>query len=141
MAERFGYRSLPWLKVTWILLWAYTVLTCLVMLNRPDFINLTVCVTALYMLFNTQTLTRTRFRMLVLGIFISLIYDIIWFLMKFREYSEDSKDDAMNQEKNVRRFSLMVSIISFILRVRIVNNMYSYLLQSYFGKTQWILQR
>ena len=53
VAEKMGYRSLPWLKATWFLLWIYTVLTILVLIQRSDFINLTICVTALYMLFNT----------------------------------------------------------------------------------------
>ena len=96
VAEKMGYHKLPWLRVTWILLWAYTCLTCLVMIYRSDFINLTVCVTALYMLFNTHTLTRTRFRVLVLGIFISIVVDIFWFIIKWREFSKDDKEDAMN---------------------------------------------
>jgi hypothetical protein len=74
---------MPWLKVTWAILWLYTFFTILVLFFRPDFINLTVCVVALYMMFNTDRITRFRFRLLVLGIIITLIYDIIWFVMKF----------------------------------------------------------
>lgn len=123
VAERMGYRTLPWLKATWFLLWVYTILTILVLIQRSDFINLTICVTALYMLFNTQTLTRTRFRVLVLGIIVSWIYDILWFFLKFREFSEHSKDESQNVEKNVRRFSLVMSVASFILRVSLMNNL------------------
>jgi hypothetical protein len=74
---------MPWLKVTWAILWLYTFFTILVLFFRPDFINLTVCVVALYMMFNTDRITRFRFRLLVLGIIITLIYDVIWFVMKF----------------------------------------------------------
>ncbi len=82
IAEKLGYQEVPWMRLTWVVLIIYNVLTVLVMFNRPDFVNLTVCTTALYMLFNTETITRVRFRILVLGIVISLIYDLFWFLVK-----------------------------------------------------------
>jgi len=68
------------------------------------------------MMFNTDKITRGRFRMLVLGILISIIYDIAWFVIKTREYAEDSKTDP-GMEKHVKKFSLMMSYASFILRV------------------------
>ena len=119
VAHKMGYATMPWLKVTWVLLYAYTAITILIMFYRSDFVNLTVCATALYMLFNTETLTRMRFRMLVLGIFLSIIIDIFWFIIKFREYTDDPKEDPAPNEKNLRRFVLMLSIISFILRVSV----------------------
>jgi hypothetical protein len=88
-ARRAGYSSVPWFQLTWYLLWIYTVLTCFVMFSRPDFLNLTVCTTALYMMFNTDRITKTRFKILVLGIFISIIYDVFWFIMMHYEYSAD----------------------------------------------------
>ena len=119
VAHKMGYATMPWLKVTWVLLYAYTAITILIMFYRSDFVNLTVCATALYMLFNTETLTRMRFRMLVLGIFLSIIIDIFWFIIKFKEYTDDPKEDPAANEKNLRRFVLMLSIISFILRVSV----------------------
>lgn len=94
----------------------YTGVTNLVLFYRPDFINLTVCIIALYMMFNTDRITRTRFRMLVLGIIISIIYDLIWLYMKHSEYSDDGKSDG-GMEKNIKKFSLMMSYISLLLRV------------------------
>ncbi len=41
---------MPWFTLTRYMLYIYTVLTILVMFYRPDFINLTVCIVALYML-------------------------------------------------------------------------------------------
>lgn len=89
------------------------------MFSRPDFVNLTVCTTALYMMFNTDRITKTRFKILVLGIFISIIYDLFWFIMMHYEYSAEIKTDGSG-EANVRRFSLFMSYASFILRVRLV---------------------
>ena len=53
MSKKFGYSSTPWLKLTWWLLIIYTVLTICVLFYRSDFINLTVCIIAIYMLLNT----------------------------------------------------------------------------------------
>lgn len=115
-AQRAGYSSVPWFMLTWYLLWLYTILTCLVMFLRPDFFNLTICVCALYMMFNTDRITKGRFRMLVLGIFITIIYDLIWFYLKHAEYTDEPKSDG-GGEVRVRRFSLMMSYASFLLRV------------------------
>jgi hypothetical protein len=119
IAQKYGYDSVPWFKLTWYLLWIYTVLTNLVLFHRSDFINLTVCVVAIYMMFNTSTITRTRFRMLVLGIFITLVWDLIWFSLKHSEYSDDLKHDGGN-ERGIRTFSLYMSYISFIVRVSLL---------------------
>lgn len=71
------------------------------------------------MMFNTDRITKGRFRMLVLGIFITFIYDILWFCMKHAEYSEEPKADG-GGEVRIRRFSLMMSYASFLLRVYII---------------------
>lgn len=115
-AQRAGYQSVPWFRITWIILWIYTMLTIFVLFHRPDFINMTICIIALYMMFNTDRLTRTTFRGLVLSIFLSLIYDLIWFALKHSEYSEDLKHDG-GIERGVRNFSLTMSYLSFIVRV------------------------
>jgi hypothetical protein len=69
-------------------------------------------------MFNTDRITRFRFRLLVLGIIVTLIYDIFWFIMKFRYYAENDPKDAGSNEIHIRRFALMMSVCSFILRVR-----------------------
>ena len=94
----------------------YTVLTILVMFYRPDFLNMTVCIVALYMLFNTERITKGKFKLLVLGILLSLLYDGVWFYIKHTEYADDRKNDATG-ETSLRKFSLMMSYTSFLLRV------------------------
>lgn len=115
-AKKAGYTTVPWFMLTWWLLWLYTGVTCLVMFLRPDFLNLTICTTALYMMFNTDRITKGRFRMLVLGILISIIYDLFWFYMKHAEYTAEPKVDG-GGEVRIRKFSLMMSYASFLLRV------------------------
>lgn len=125
-AKRVGYDTVPWFMLTWYLLWLYTTLTILVMYLRPDFLNLTICTTALYMMFNTERITKLRFRMLVVGIFVSIFYDIAWFVLKHQEYAIESKNDG-GGEASLRRFSLMMSYASFLLRVRpnLINSIYN----------------
>ena len=97
-------------------------LTLFIMMSRPDFFNLTICTIGVFMMFNTDRITKLRFKLLVVGILITIIYDLIWFFMNHFEYSEEPKADASG-EINVRRFSLMMSYASFILRVRLFHQL------------------
>lgn len=111
-----GYSDVPWFTLTWYLLWLYTGITILIMLKREDFLNLTICTSALFMMFNTDRISRSLFRVLVLGIFISLIFDLTWFFIKHSEFAEDQKVDG-GMETNLRKIVLMLSYMSFLLRV------------------------
>ena len=55
--------------------------------------------------------------MLVVGVVISLFYDIAWFYLKHSEYAADEKLGDGSAETVVRKFSLTMSYISFIFRV------------------------
>jgi hypothetical protein len=54
IAHKLGFRYVPWFTLTKIVLGIYTVLTCFVLFFRTDFLNLTVCTTAIYMMMNTD---------------------------------------------------------------------------------------
>jgi hypothetical protein len=118
MAKKVGYNEVPWIPLTHYLIWAYTVLTIFVMFLRPDFLNLTICLVGSYILDNENLRTKGKFRVLVLAIFISLIYDFIWFYIKTSEYAADDKAGDGSNEAGLRKFSLVFSYASFILRVR-----------------------
>ena len=66
------------------------------------------------MIYNTDRIQKWTFRVLVFGIFLSLIYDIIWFYLQ--DQSSDNADGGV--ERSVRNFSLTVSYFSFFFRVR-----------------------
>ena len=82
IANKLGFTYVPWFTLTKIVLGIYTTLTCFVLFFRTDFLNLTVCTTAIYMILNTDRIKRWTFRMLVLGIFFSLLVDLFWFLVQ-----------------------------------------------------------
>jgi hypothetical protein len=82
IAHKLGFSYVPWFTLTKIVLGIYTVLTCFVLFFRTDFLNLTVCTTAIYMMMNTDKIRKWTFRLLVLGIFMSLLYDLFWFMLQ-----------------------------------------------------------
>jgi hypothetical protein len=118
---KYGYESVPWFQLTWYVLWIYTALTLLTMFLRPDFLNLTICLVGLYMMFNTDRITKLKFRMLVLGVAISIVYDLIWFIIKHTEYAPDETKSDGNVEAAIKKFSLFISYTSFFFRVRFDN--------------------
>ena len=117
IAVKLGFSHVPWFTLTKIVLAIQTILTVFVLFFRTDFVNLTVCAGGIYMIFNTDRIQKWTFRVLVFGIFLSLIYDIIWFYLQ--DQSNDNADGGV--ERSVRNFSLIVSYFSFFFRVRIIS--------------------
>lgn len=88
IAYKLGFNHVPWFTLTKIVLGIYTVLTCGVLFFRPDFVNLTVCTAGIFMILNTDKIKRWTFRALVFGIFLSLVYDVVWLLL-FQDYNSE----------------------------------------------------
>lgn len=114
IAYKLGFNHVPWFTLTKIVLGIYTMLTCSVLFFRTDFVNLTVCTSAIYMILNTDKIKKWTFKCLVLGIFLSLLYDIFWFVM-IQDYNSDQTDGGL--QKGIRNFSLTVSYFSFFFRI------------------------
>lgn len=81
LAKGMGFEYVPWFTVTKIVLAIYTTLTLLILFYRSDFINLTVCTVACSIMLDTSKVKRITFRILVLGIFVSLIFDFLWLML------------------------------------------------------------
>jgi hypothetical protein len=72
------------------------------------------------MLLNLERINVYTFRFLVLGIIISIVYDLVWFSLKSYEYEGTSSktDPALTlAERSLRRFALYTSMISFFVRL------------------------
>mmetsp|Transcript_1979 Transcript_1979/g.1437 ORF Transcript_1979/g.1437 Transcript_1979/m.1437 type:complete len:200 (+) Transcript_1979:877-1476(+) len=115
IAKSLGFSHVPWFTLTKVLLGIQTALTCSVLFFRPDFVNLTVCTVAIYMISNTYQIRRWTFRVLVFGIIISLIIDLLWFFF-IQDYSQEHPEDG-GLEKGLRSFSLTMSYLSFFHRI------------------------
>ena len=72
------------------------------------------------MMFNTAVISKGKFRVLVLGIFLSIIYDLLWFYLKHSEYAQGEQSNDGSAELGLRKFSLVMSYSSFFLKVLLI---------------------
>ena len=93
----------------------FTIMTLLVHFHKADFVNLTVCTLAIYLLDNARDVQPKHFRYLVIGTILSFSYDIIWLLMR----SGDG-EEVGDIEETIRKFSKWMTIISLIFKVIMV---------------------
>ena len=66
------------------------------------------------MLSYPETTRRWQFRMLVGLIFLSLVQDVLWFVLN-RDVEDDEDDGGL--ERSVKSFSRTMSFVSFVWRV------------------------
>jgi hypothetical protein len=76
-----GYRPIRWARLCFTATLIYTVLNLLAGLYRADFVNITVCVVAIYLLSNPSEVHKSSFRILVAGTVLSFCYDLLWHFM------------------------------------------------------------
>ena len=89
----------------------------MVLFHRTDFINLTICAVAIFVMQNIHAVSKNHFRYLVGGIFISLVYDILWLVFVAGAYAASSEKADGGTEDGIRKFSMIVSVISFVFRI------------------------
>ena len=94
----------------------FLISTMLVHFYKADFVNLTVVTIAIFLLHNADKFSAGWFRVLVGGIVISIGYDVTWFLLRSGEMSNDEDGDG-GVERTIRRFSLIMAIISLLLKM------------------------
>ena len=92
----------------------YLVLSLLTCFYKADFLNLACATIAMLMLSQLHIVKPKYFRLLVVGIVLSLGVDVFWFIIKGREYLEDDMDDM---EGVVRKFSLITAVLSFFYKL------------------------
>ena len=73
------------------------------------------------MLAYPETTRRWQFRLLVGLIFLSLVQDVLWFVLN-RDIEDDEDDGGL--EKTVKGFSRTMSFVSFIWRVSLNTDNY-----------------
>ena len=88
LAAQMGYRSVPWLGATYFFLFVQLILAMLTQIHRKDQITISVCAIGIFMLSYPETTRRSQFRMLVGLIFLSLVQDVLWFVL-----NRDVEDD------------------------------------------------
>jgi hypothetical protein len=74
-----------------------------------------------YMLLDTDRIKKGTFRSLVIALFLSFGYDVLWLLMSASTYSLKEAVDG-GVEFSVRKFSLWMAIFSLFFRVNSFRN-------------------
>lgn len=114
MAQKRGYNEVPWEKLMRAVLLIYLCLTVLAMFYRPDFLSMTCISIGIYGVQLPHNMTRRTFRMLVVFLFLSFIYDLVFLVFIHNSEADDELDSHMAD--NVRRFAYFFAWISFAFR-------------------------
>ena len=115
--QKQGWKTPKWARATFVMTILFTIVTCLVHFYKADFVNLTVCTIAIYLLTNAKDARPEQFRYLVAGTILSFVYDIVWLIMRFRDMSGDNVEEDGGVESSVRKFSFFMTIISLVFKV------------------------
>lgn len=114
IALSFGYRSVPWLGLTYFCIVIQMLLTMLVQIARKDFITMSVCTLGFLFLTFPEVIRRSHFRMLVVLAGLAMFQDTFWFILN-RDSDDDEEDGGV--ERGVKQFSRKISYVSFAWRV------------------------
>ena len=114
--QKKGFRVPKWSKATFIMTFIFLIITLLIHFYKADFVNLTVCTVAIYVLSNAKDAQPKHFRYLVAGTIISFAYDIFWMLLRGSDMSGDDEESG-NVEAAIRKFSLFMVWIGLVCKV------------------------
>ena len=115
--ESKGIKGIKWMRLTMIATFIHLVITMLVTFYKYDFLNCTGATIALLLLSDLEKVKPKFFRMLVAALIMSLIYDVFWFMNKWRAYSDEDDEDGGGLERSLKRFSWIMASISFLWKL------------------------
>lgn len=111
-----GFKVPRWSRATFIMTFIFLIITLLIHFYKADFVNLTVCTVAIYLLSNAKDAQPKHFRYLVAGTILSFVYDLLWMILRGYEMSgEDEETGGM--EASIRRFSFYMVWIGLFCKV------------------------
>lgn len=113
--RRLGFQQTPWLQCTKVMMMVVFVLNAFAGYARPDFLTQITCVLAVYMLQDSDNIDRTKFRMLPVAVFLSIIYDII-FLVFLQNIAMEAYRVEGGMESSVKMFALYLSYVTLIFK-------------------------
>ena len=109
-----GFRQINWARLCFTVTVIYTVLNLFAGLYRADFVNITVCAVAIFLLTNPEMVDKTSFRLLVAGTFLSLVYDIVWRFMQDFD-AEELADCGLQQSVHI--FSYWILWVMMVIKI------------------------
>ncbi len=111
-----GFSSTPWLTVLNVCTYIHTVLTMLACFKKPDFLNLTIIMILFHARYNYQDVKKWHLRMAALLILVSWVFDLFWLFLQMGAMWRKDHPEHSGMELGLRRFVLLVTIISFLFR-------------------------
>lgn len=72
---------------------------------------------AIYLLVNADAAVAGTFRILVLMLIISLVYDIVWFSFRNTNTSDQNDPEMKSLEVTIIAFSYWMAVISFFFKI------------------------
>jgi len=71
------------------------------------------------MLNNTSTISQGKFKVLVLAVFVSIVYDVVWFYLKHSEYTSETDGSAEIGIKYLnelsRTFNFLINLFKYLI--------------------------
>ena len=114
LAAKRGYQEMPWALATKVVLLIYAVITFFAMFYRYDFMSITAIALGIYAVECPNYVKRQLFRVLVIFMAITWIFDIFHLLI-FHDSNEDDEENG-GATANVRRFAYLFAWLSFAFR-------------------------
>ena len=114
LVEKSGMRPIRWARLCFTLTAIYTVLNLLAGLYRADFLNITVCAVAIFVLTSPEVVDKQTFRALVGGTLLSFTYDLLWHFMK--DTTAEAAEDG-GVEQSVRSFTYWIGLLMMTLKI------------------------
>lgn len=93
-----GFKVPRWSRITFIMTFIFLIITLLIHFYKADFVNLTVCTVAIYLLSNAKDAQPKHFRYLVAGTILSFVYDVLWMILRGSELSGDDEETGNVEE-------------------------------------------
>lgn len=94
-------------------------LVLMVSFHKADFLNLTVCCVAIYTLVladvKDQQHDKIKWRLIIYGATLSLVYDITWFILRQSDLNADV-DSEGGVEISIKKFSLYLAYFTFFFK-------------------------
>ena len=115
--ERQGYHQIQWAKCTFWMTIIFLIITMLVHFYKADFVNITICCVAIYLLTFADPDGEKYWRWMVFGIVLTLGYDLLWFWEREDDYSGDMDKEDGGVQSNVRSLSLKMAWVSFLYKI------------------------
>ena len=115
--QQRGFKDIKWMRLTMIATVIHLLITMMVTFYKYDFLNCTACTVALLLLTDLEKTKPKFFRLLVVALVMSLLYDIFWFWNKYRAYSDEDDEDGGGMERALKRFSWVMASISFLWKI------------------------